>query len=454
MQIAIHRRLPHVAAWLLLGLGLALMSSHASAATDSMQLERVVLLYRHGVRTPLPGEIQLDEAGGKPWPQWKQAPSQLTPHGIAGVKLMGAYDRQRLAALGLFKPHGCPAAEQLWFWANTDQRTIDSAAALAEGFAPGCHIPVGHQPQGSEDPLFHPIEANTTDWNEADAVASIQSATGGPDALTAPHADALAAMAQVMGCGGAHDPAWCSPGAWHGSLALAPETGHMRLTGPIATTSGTAEAILMAYAEGRPLPEVGWGRTDAQRLQQLSQLHALLFEIHARPSYVAQRVASSMSGRLLELLRNPHGPRLSVLVGSDNNIVALAAVLGVHFQLGGYAKDDPPIGGAFGIEVWKDNSGKRYARLLYQAQSLDELRGLQVLDEKMPPATLALVPHGCEAEKLCPLEIVVAALERAAEHVRSSKVAWTTGTLLWPSSTKSLPGLESFSLREKVPAGG
>lgn len=434
MQIAIHRRLPHVAAWLLLGLGLALMSSHASA-TDGMQLERVVLLYRHGVRTPLPGEIQLDEAGGKPWPKWKQAPSQLTPHGIAGVKLMGAYDRQRLAALGLFKPHGCPAAEQMWFWANTDQRTIDSAAALAEGFAPGCRIPVGHQPQGSEDPLFHPIEAKSTDWNAADAVASIQSATGGPDALTAPHADALAAMAQVMGCGGGHDPAWCSPGAWHGSLSLEAKTGHMRLTGPIATTSGTAEAILMAYAEGRPLPEVGWGRTDAQRLQQLSQLHALLFEIHARPAYVAERVASSMSGRLLELLRNPNGPRLSVLVGSDNNIVALAAVLGVHFQLGGYAKDDPPIGGAFGIELWKDAAGKRYVRLLYQAQSLEQLRGL---DGKAPPATLALVPAGCEVDKPCPLDVVMTALERAAAHARTARTSQLTGTLLWPSSALRL----------------
>ncbi|MGO4702509.1 histidine-type phosphatase [Dyella sp. 2RAB6] len=438
MQIAIYRRLPHVAAWLLLGLCMALVTSRASAATDGMQPERVVLLYRHGVRTPLPGEIQLDEASGKPWPAWKQPPSQLTPHGIAGVKLMGAYDRQRLAALGLFAPRGCPSAGQLWFWANTDQRTIDSAAALAEGFAPGCHIGVGHKPQGSEDPLFHPIEAKTTEWNAADAVASIQGATGGPDALTAPHADALAALAQVMGCGGAHDPAWCAPGQWHGNLSLASGTGHMLLTGPIATTSGTAEAILMAYAEGRPLPEVGWGRTDAQRLQQLSQLHALLFDIHARPGYMAERVASSMSRRLLELLSDQDAPRLSVLVGSDNNIVALAAVLGLHFQLGGYAKDDPPIGGALGIELWKDAAGKRFVRLFYQAQSLDQLRELRALSDKAPPAIVLLVPAGCEADKPCPLETVLPALERAASHAREAHLAWTpqyTGTLLWPSST-------------------
>ena len=420
MQTTMSSRLPHVAGRLLLGLSLALVCAQACAAAAGMQLERVVLLYRHGVRTPLPGEVQLDEATGKPWPAWQQAPSQLTPHGMAGVKLMGGYDRQRLAALGLFKPRGCPPAAQLWFWANTDQRTIDSAAALAEGFAPGCPIAIGHQPQGSEDPLFHPIEAKTADWNAADAVAAIQRATGGPDALTAPHADALAAMAQVMGCGGAHDPDWCSPGQWHGSLALAPETGRMQLTGPIATTSGTAEVILMAYAEGRPLPEVGWGRTDAQRLRQLSQLHALLFDIHARPDYMAERVASTMSRHLLDVLRNEHAPRLNVLVGSDNNIVALASVLGLHFQLAGYAKDDPPIGGALGIELWKDHAGKRYVRLFYQAQSLDQLRELRPLDEAAAPVTLPLTPMGCTANEPCQLEAVLPALERAAAHVRSS----------------------------------
>lgn len=422
IRITTYRWLPHALGWLLLGACLAVLSARADAIDDGdLRLERVILLYRHGVRTPLPGEIQLDEASGKPWPRWTQPPSQLTPHGVAGVKQMGTYDRRRLAAQGLFAERGCPPAGQLWFWANTDQRTIDSAAALAESFAPGCHVTVRHLPQGSEDPLFHPIEAKATDWRAADAIASIQSETGGPDALLVPHADALAAMAQVMGCGGDRDPAWCSPTHWQGDLSLSPDTGDMTLTGPIATTSGTAEAILMAYAEGRPLDQVGWGRTDVLRRQQLSQLHALLFDIHARPRYQSERVASVMSRRVLDLLTAPTAPKLNVLVGSDNNIVALASVLGMHFQLAGYAKDDPPIGGALGIELWRRPSdGKRYVRAFYQAQSLDQLRNLSPLDDTSPPAMQVLQPSGCMAGEhgVCPVESVVPALQRAAAHVR------------------------------------
>lgn len=384
-------------------------------ATSTLQLERVILLYRHGVRTPLPGEIQLDEVTGKPWPTWAQPPSELTPHGAAGARLMGQYDRQRLAAAGLFSHHDCPAPTQLWFWANTDQRTIASAQALAEGFAPGCNIAIGHLPQGSEDPLFHPIEARTVEWHAQQAVASIQGGTGGPDALTASHHDALATMAHVMGCGSQHDPAWCATDDWHGSLTVSPDHQHMVLTGPIDKTSGTAEAILMAYAEGRAMRDVGWGRVTPAQLEQLSQLHALLFDIYAQPEYMAKRVSSVMRQKILHLLEDKQAPRLSVLVGSDNNIIALASMLGLHFKMPGYAKDDPPIGGALGIELWRNPANNQpFVRVFYQAQSLTQLRSLSAAGPQAQPTTLPLKPPGCtpDDQGRCPLEVLLSGLRR------------------------------------------
>ena len=88
------------------------LTSAPATASDDMQLERVILLYRHGVRTPLPGEIQANEVTGKPWPTWSQAPSELTPHGAMGARRMGAYDRERLTAEGLFPTKECPASSR------------------------------------------------------------------------------------------------------------------------------------------------------------------------------------------------------------------------------------------------------------------------------------------------------------------------------------------------------
>jgi 4-phytase/acid phosphatase len=397
------------------------LASAPAVARQNMQLERVILLYRHGVRTPLPGEIQANEVHGKPWPRWLQAPSELTPHGALGAERMGAYDRQRLVHEGLFSAEKCPAASSIWFWANTDQRTIASARALAQGFAPGCPVAIGHLRQGSDDPLFHAVEAGAAASDAGDAAASIQSQTGGPDALTATHSADLAVMASVLGCRSGDTQPVCDSRTWHGSLSTSPDHGHMVLTGPISTTSGTAEVILMAYAEGRPLNDVGWGRTDAAKLEQLSRLHSLLFDIYARPSYMAERVASVMSKRIISTLQSNDAPRLSVMVGSDNNIVALASVLGMHFAMPGYGRDDPPIGGALGIELWRHRAtGRRYVRVVYQAQSLSQLRSIKPTTAADKPATLLLYPANCppDREGFCPLENIIPALERAAAHVK------------------------------------
>lgn len=414
MPTAQHRGRALLALIMVAGMTLA---SVPAGAREDMQLERVILLYRHGVRAPLAGEVQVNEVNGKPWPRWPQAPGELTAHGAQGAERMGAYDRRRLAGEGLFAAGGCPAPSDVWFWANTDQRTIASAKALAQGFAPGCPIAIGHLRQGSDDPLFHPIEAHAVAWQARDAVASIEAQTAGPDALAAPHTRELTTMAAVLGCMPGDTQPVCDARSWHGSVKAAPDGRQLVLTGPIATTSGTAEAILMAYAEGLAPDAVGWGRADAARLEQLSRLHALLFDIYARPRYMAERITSVMSKRIIWTLQDAAAPRLSVLVGSDNNIVALASVLDIHFRMPGYGQDDPPVGGALAIELWRRRAtGQRLVRVFYQAQTLSQLRSLRA----DPPVVRPLRPAACAAGSgsFCPLRSVMPALQRAANYAR------------------------------------
>jgi len=87
----------------------------------------------------------------------------------------------------------------------------------------------------------------------------------------------------------------------------------------------------------------------------------------------------------------------------------------------GYGQDDPPIGGALGIELWRHPStGRRYVRIFYQAQTLSQLRSLEPTNDGEKPATLLLYPAGClsNKEEFCPLERVIPALERAAIHAK------------------------------------
>ncbi|MCC5068097.1 histidine-type phosphatase [Xanthomonas campestris] len=383
-------------------------TSAASAA--SATLERVVVVFRHGVRAPLQGEAAAAHYADAPWPQWSTPASLVTPHGRKAVQLSGEYLRQWLMQQALLPRNGCPAPGSLTVWANTDQRTIDSGALLADALAPGCNVQAGHRAVGSNDPLFRPIEAGAVPFDANAAVAAIQRETGGPAALLHGHAAELQALQQILGC--TKTP--CDFARMPSTLKPSADGRGLALGGPIDLTSGTGEVLLLQYAEGMPLSQVGWGRATPERLAQVSRLHALLFDIYARPHYMASRSGAPLAREVLQRFGDAQAPKVSVFVGSDTHIAALSSLLGVHFHLPGYGADDPPPGGALVLGLWRTPDGQRSVRAQYLAQSLDQLRTLAPLDLDHPPLqqTLALVVCAGEQRMACPLPAFTQALER------------------------------------------
>ncbi|MEA9607820.1 histidine-type phosphatase [Xanthomonas campestris pv. plantaginis] len=383
-------------------------TSAASAA--SATLERVVVVFRHGVRAPLQGEAAAAHYADAPWPQWSTPASLVTPHGRKAVQLSGEYLRQWLMQQALLPRNGCPAPGSLTVWANTDQRTVDSGALLADALAPGCNVQAGHRAVGSNDPLFRPIEAGAVPFDANAAVAAIQRETGGPAALLQGHAAELQALQQILGC--TKTP--CDFARMPSTLKPSADGRGLALGGPIDLTSGTGEVLLLQYAEGMPLSQVGWGRATPERLAQVSRLHALLFDIYARPHYMASRSGAPLAREVLQRFGDAGAPKVSVFVGSDTHIAALSSLLGVHFHLPGYGADDPPPGGALVLGLWRTPDGQRSVRAQYLAQSLDQLRTLAPLDLDHPPLqqTLALGICAGEQRMACPLPAFTQALER------------------------------------------
>lgn len=397
----------------LLGALAALLPAGARAASPldppaGMTVERVVMLYRHGLRAPLPDEIGARAYAVQPWPAWSTPASLVTPHGAAALRQLGRYDRTWFARLGLVPETGCLDAAQVAIWTNTEARTVSSGHDLAEGLAPGCGLPAAHLPLDRRDPLFD-AGAAVRDFDGAGAVRTIEAETGGPAALIAPDRDAVGALEDILGCRAAPHP--CDIAAAPASLTASRDGHGLALTGPIMVTSGTASVFLLEYAEGWPMPQVGWGRATPARLAEVSRLHALLFDVFDRSSAMRWRTAAALAPRVSQLLAS--GPPATLLVGHDNNIAALAAILGVHFAVPGYAPDDPPLGGALGFEVLRDRAGERWARVFYQAQSLDQLRTLAPLTPDHPPAEEVLQPRCAQGrDGLCRLADLQARLHR------------------------------------------
>jgi 4-phytase/acid phosphatase len=106
-------------------------------------------------------------------------------------------------------------------------------------------------------------------------------------AIAAAHRPLLARLDAIL-CG-AHrtDAAWPgSPPRWY-----RPANGRPKLSGALDRASTAAQILLLEYAEGKPLAQVGWGRASAADIGRLSAFHALEFRLLARPAMSPRRTS-------------------------------------------------------------------------------------------------------------------------------------------------------------------
>ncbi|OAN66742.1 glucose-1-phosphatase [Sphingomonas sp. TDK1] len=339
-----------------------------AAPEPAPPVERLVMLMRHGVRSPLDGEVPHATRTGQPWPRWAAPAEQVTPHGAAALRALAKADRRWFAAAGLVRGTGCLGAT-VRLWTNSSPRTIASGEAYAAGFSPSCALEVGHRPEGTNDPLFEPLGAHPKTFDADRAIESINRYTHGAEALARRHAVGLKLLEQVLAC-----PAGpCSP--VEPSTVQASADGHgIDLKGPIRAASGTAQVLMLQYLEGMPLARVGWGRATPARLEVLGAVHGALFDVFSRPPYMAAFQMAPTVDCITQDLTATTAPKVDVLIGHDTNVAALAAVLGVDVKAPGFATNDPAPGGGIAIALVRAPDGSSAVRLWYRSQSAADMR--------------------------------------------------------------------------------
>jgi len=361
-------------------------------AEPALRLERAVLLMRHGVRPPTKDPAMPAGIAADPWPTWSVAPGYLTQHGADAVKALGAADRARFASL--LGVRGCPATGAVRARSDSDQRTIATGTAWLMGIAPDCRVPNDHLPQDEPDRLFMNAGENGEPYDpaRADGAVAAMLGTGGIAGAERAERATLARLDQVLcgsastACGVASQPSGISPGK---------PDARPKLTGALDRGSTAAQILLLEYADGKPMDQVGWGRAGAADIALFSRLHAAEFAILARPLYLATTNAAPIARDILTRLKGP--ARVVALVGHDTNVASLGGMLGLHWQVPGYADDDPPPGGAILFEQLRDARGRRFIRTSFRAQDLEGLRRGDGV-----PAYQTMAVQGCTA--LCPLE--------------------------------------------------
>jgi 4-phytase/acid phosphatase len=386
-----------------------------TAAEKADELKMVVMVSRHGVRSPLGKVDVLNEYSRQPWPAWSVPEGYLTEHGAKLMRMFGAFDREQFVAQGLLAPSGCGDAEHIRIHADSDQRTILTGKELAAGLAPGCTVEVRSMPENTLDPLYRTAETGVGKPDKELAVAALLGRIGGdPNNLTEANRPQLQALEEVL--------LGCNPGAECGKAGepqpkslfdipatIAPGKGSRlyELHSPLGLASAMAANLLLEYTEGMDAANVGWGRVDIHKLRELMPLTMTQQDLWAHTGYIAREESSNLLSHILQSMEqtvktqpvagalSKPGDRLLILVGHDSNIAAISGVMNLTWIADGTVNETSP-GGALLFELWKNHASGQYSvRTYYTAQTLDQMRNSTPLSLAHPPLRLPVYVPGC-----------------------------------------------------------
>lgn len=385
---------------------LLMAAAQAFGAEDEATLERVVLVQRHGVRSPTKPASAYAPFSVQPWPEWPVAPGELTPHGARDVALMALWLRKSYADQGLLPVKGCPTAGRIAVWADGhDSRTRESGRVFLDNAFPSCGLTASHGPEGQADPLFQGVEAGNCPTDPARAQQALEEALAGLparreeiDLAKSALYDVLTPPAQRRDCAGGGGPAcflFGKDGVQAGKFGA-------RLIGPLSEASSLAESLMLEYAEAMPASEVGWGRADAAAIARIMPLHNIYAALSRRTSYLAAHNGAVMARAVARALAGQAAFQglppavLTVVFGHDTTLSNLAGILGVSWSLPEQPDDTPP-GGTLAFELWRDRQGRAMVRLRMIYQPLEDLRSARA-DRPLRVVDLPLAgcgPMGC-----------------------------------------------------------
>ncbi|QOY90386.1 histidine-type phosphatase [Paludibaculum fermentans] len=386
-----------------------LVCASALAATAQQEaappdLRYAIVVTRHGVRAPSWTPAQLNQYSAQPWPKWDVQPSELTPHGYLLMRQFGAYYRAYFGAQGLLPTEGCAHTASLGIWADTDQRTLETGRALAEGLAPGCGLKTGSESKDAQDPLFNPFGMTPGKPDRELALGAVLGRiAGNPAALLQAHAPAFAEMQHILSGAGRPRLSLDEP------ITVKAGKGDnvVDVTGALRTASTLTENLLLVYTDGRTGSDLGWGRLNADNLQQVLTLHTAYADLARRTPYLASIRGSNLLFHIAASLQqaadakpvqgalgSAHA-RVLFLVGHDTNLSNLSGLLRLNWVLPGYAPDDTPPGGALVFELRRRGNEPARVRVFYTVQSLDQMHAAQPLTLQSPPLRAPLFLPGC-----------------------------------------------------------
>lgn len=378
----------------------------AETAEGKYTLDRVVVLSRHNIRSPLSGAgSMLDELTPHEWFRWTSRAGELSLRGGVSETLMGQYFRQWLEAEGLFPENYQPEENAVRIYANAKQRTIATARYFAAGLFPVADVPVEvHAPYDTMDPVFWPKLTFVSEAYAQDASEQISEA-GGLAGLPGIHAGLMDAILLLMDVTDMQESDAYQAGTYGDLLKdetviVLKEGEEPGMTGPIKTATSVADALKFQYYEETDDDKAAFGHHLTE--EDWQRIHSIV-DTYTEMLFTAPLISVNVAHPLLQEIRAELGEenrKFSFLCGHDSNLASVLAALDAEdYLLPESVEQHTPIGVKLMFARWLTAEGEAYYTVEMVYQSTEQLRTGSILTLDNPPVRYTLRFQDIETNK-------------------------------------------------------
>ena len=374
----------------------------SDAFHEKYALEKVVVLSRHNIRSPLSdGSSVLGQITPHKWFEWTSAPSELSLRGGVLETIMGQYFRKWLINEKLISDNHTPKEGEMRFYANSMQRTIATAKYFSSGMLPIADVRVEHlYSPGRMDDVFNPQLTFMNDDFEKKALSQIDG-IGGSDGLTGIGISLLPAYKVLERTLDYNDSSYAKEHSSHFApddtkiiLSLHKEPS---MTGSLKLATSASDALVLQYYEEPDPFEAAFGHElSDQDWEAIASIKDVYTDILFTSPSIAKNAARPLLSLMLEELQNPIR-KFTFLCGHDSNVASVLAALDAQsYSLPDALEKKTPIGVKLVLEVWRAKDGSKYASPVLVYQTVRQLRECTLLTIDNPPASYAVALTGLQ----------------------------------------------------------
>jgi glucose-1-phosphatase len=393
-------------------------------------LDRVVILSRHNIRSPLSGSGSLlGDITPHEWFHWTSNPSELSLRGGVLETMMGQYFRLWLEKEGLFPENYQPEEGAVRFYANAKQRTLATARYFSAGLLPVAEVPVEyHGAYDTMDPTFEPSLNFVTEDYAQDALADI-AGEGGFDSILESLDDAISLLIDTADI----EQSETYQAGKYGNL-LSGETlltltegKEPSMTGPIKNATSVADAMILQYYEEADAKKAAFGHDITEDDWRL--IHSIV-DTYTEMLFCSPLISVNVAHPLIREIRDElteEGRKFTFLCGHDANIASVLAALNYgDYLLPETVEQHTPIGVKLVFERWLTNENEAYYKINLVYQSTQQLRSMEQLTLENPPVIYPLHFDGMNAEGMMEEAELLALLDGAINAYEELLEEYTT----------------------------